>query len=242
MCVTLHSKNPVLMKKSKIKRILAVDDEEDLCEIIKFNLESEGFEVDTALSGEEALLMPVEKYHLFIFDVMMGNMSGFKLADEIRKRRKNESPFIFLTARNTENDKLTGFSLGADDFITKPFSIRELMARVKVILRRHYPEQNELPDNIIIQDIELDMERKKLLVEGNKIDLTHHEFNILHLLMQNHGKVFSRAQILDFAWEDNISVNDRTVDVHITRLRKKLGEYGKYLVSRPGHGYCFEMD
>jgi DNA-binding response OmpR family regulator len=230
------------MKKSKTKYILAVDDEEDLCEIIKFNLESEGFVVDTALSGEEALQKPIEDYHLFIFDVMMGAMSGFKLADEIRKTKRSESPFIFLTAKNTENDKLTGFSLGAEDFITKPFSIRELVARVKVALRRSYPEQDEKRDNIKILDVELDTERKKLFIAGLKVELTLHEFNILYLLMLNHGKVFSRSQILDFAWDDNISVNDRTVDVHITRLRKKLGEHGKFIISRPGHGYCFEMD
>jgi two-component system, OmpR family, alkaline phosphatase synthesis response regulator PhoP len=230
------------MRKTRTKRILAVDDEEDLCEIIKFNLESEGYLVDTALSAEEALQLPVEKYHLFIFDVMMGAMSGFKLADEIRKTKKSESPIIFLTAKNTENDKLTGFSLGADDFITKPFSIRELIARVKVILRRYYPEHNEEFVNIKIQGLELDMERKKLFIEGAKVELTQHEFHILQFLMQNHGKVFSRSQILDFAWDDNISVNDRTVDVHITRLRKKLGEHGRYIISRPGHGYCFEMD
>jgi DNA-binding response OmpR family regulator len=230
------------MKKSKIKKILAVDDEEDLCEIIKFNLESEGYEVDTALSAEEALKMPIEDYHLFIFDIMMGAMSGFKLADEIRKKKRSESPFIFLTAKTTENDKLTGFSLGADDFITKPFSIRELIARVKVSMRRHYPTGDEVFENIKVQDLELDMERKKLFIKGAKVDLTQHEFHILYLLMQNHGKVFSRSKILDFAWEDNVSVNDRTVDVHITRLRKKLGEFGKCIISRPGHGYCFEME
>jgi DNA-binding response OmpR family regulator len=230
------------MKKTNTKKILAVDDEEDLCEIIKFNLESEGYEVDTALSAEEALKMPIEEYHLFIFDVMMGAMSGYKLADEIRKKKRSESPFIFLTAKSTENDKLTGFTLGAEDFITKPFFIRELIARVKVIFKRQNSPQTQELFNVKIEGLELDIERKKLFNEGKKIDLTQHEFHILYLLMQNHGKVFSRAQILDFAWDDNISVNDRTVDVHITRLRKKLGEPGKYLVSRPGHGYCFEID
>ena len=230
------------MKKNKTTRILVVDDEEDLCEIIKFNLQSEGYQVDTALSAEEALQMPTEGYHLFIFDVMMGAMSGFKLADEIKQRRKTVSPFIFLTAKNSENDKLTGFSIGADDFITKPFSIRELIARVKVVLRRYYTEKPEETDNIKIQEVELDMERKKLFIEGSKIDLTQHEFHILQLLMQNHGKVFSRSKILDYAWDENIMVNDRTIDVHVTRLRKKLGSYGKYIVSRPGYGYCFEID
>jgi len=230
------------MKKNNSLKILAVDDEEDLCEIIKFNLESEGYEVDTALSAEEALKMPIEEYQLFIFDVMMGQMSGYKLADEIRKKKRSESPFIFLTAKSTENDKLTGFSLGADDFITKPFSIRELIARVKVILKRQAPPKIQELSNIKIEDLELDIERKKLSVDGKKIDLTQHEFHILYLLMENHRKVFSRTQILDFAWGDDILVNDRTVDVHITRLRKKLGSFGKCIISRPGHGYCFELD
>ena len=222
--------------------ILAVDDEEDICEIIKFNLEAEGYRVETSMSAEEALKKPLKKYHLFILDIMMAGMSGFRLADEIRNKRKLETPIVFLTAKNTENDKLTGFSLGADDFITKPFSVRELVARVKVILRRPGSRQSDDLSNIKIAGIELDQVKKRLCIEGLKISLTPHEYQIMLLLLKNTGKVFTREEILNYAWKEHSYVIDRTVDVHMTRLRKKLGEYGKYIISRSGHGYCFEIE
>lgn len=222
--------------------ILAVDDEEDICEIIKFNLEAEGYRVETALSAEEALKMPLKKYHLFILDIMMKGMSGFRLADEIRNKRKLETPIIFLTAKNTENDKLTGFSVGADDYITKPFSVRELVARVKVILRRPGSRQSVDLSNIKVAGMELDQVKKRLYIEGEKISLTPHEYQIMLLLLKNTGKVFTREEILSFAWKEHSYVLDRTVDVHMTRLRKKLGKYGKYIISRSGHGYCFEIE
>jgi DNA-binding response OmpR family regulator len=230
------------MKTPDLPFILVVDDEEDICEIIKFNLESEGFRVDAANSAEEALKKPLTKYHLFIFDIMMKGMSGFKLADELRNKKKLKTPVVFLTAKNTENDKLTGFSLGADDYITKPFSVRELIARVKAILRRPNPLEAPGPANVKIAGLELDHEKKKLFMDGARVDLTPHEYYIMMLLLNNTGKVFTREEILNYAWKDNINVLERTVDVHMTRLRKKLGEYGKYIISRSGHGYCFEID
>jgi two-component system, OmpR family, alkaline phosphatase synthesis response regulator PhoP len=222
--------------------ILAVDDEEDICEIIKFNLEAEGYRVETAFSAEQALKMPLKKYHLFILDIMMKGMSGLRLADEIRNKRKLDTPVIFLTAKNTENDKLTGFSVGADDYITKPFSVRELVARVKVIMRRPGSTQSTDLSNIKIAGIELDQVKKRLCIDGEKISLTPHEYQIMLLLLNNVGKVFTREEILNYAWKEHSYVLERTVDVHITRLRKKLGEYGKYLISRSGHGYCFEIE
>jgi len=222
--------------------ILAVDDEEDLCEIIKFNLEAEGYTVDTAMSADEALDKPLETYQLFLFDVMMNGMSGFKLADEIRKKRKLNTPIFFLTAKNSENDKLTGFTLGADDYITKPFSLRELVARVNVVFRRAFSTQIVDNSSIKLSGIELDIEKKKLLIDGSKVDLTPHEFYIMQLLLNNLGRVFNREEILNYAWKENNNVIDRTVDVHLTRLRKKLGNYGKYLITRSGHGYCFEIE
>ena len=222
--------------------ILVVDDEEDICEIIKFNLESEGFRVDTANSAEEALKKPLTKFHLFILDIMMKGMSGFKLADEIRNKKKLMTPVVFLTAKNTENDKLTGFSLGADDYITKPFSVRELVARVKAVMRRPNPKEIAEQINLKIGGLELDQEKKKLFLDGSKVDLTPHEYYIMMLLLTNTGKVFTREEILNYAWKENINVLERTVDVHITRLRKKLGDYGKYIISRSGHGYCFEIE
>jgi DNA-binding response OmpR family regulator len=230
------------MRTPDLPFVLVVDDEEDICEIIKFNLESEGFKVDAANSAEEALQKPLTKYHLFIFDIMMKGMSGFKLADEIRNKKKLKTPVVFLTAKNTENDKLTGFSLGADDYITKPFSVRELIARAKAIIRRPNLMEPQGPANVKIDGLELDHEKKKLFMDGARVDLTPHEYYIMLLLLNNTGKVFTREEILNYAWKDNINVLERTVDVHMTRLRKKLGNYGKYIISRSGHGYCFEID
>jgi DNA-binding response OmpR family regulator len=220
-----------------------VDDEEDICEILKFNLESEGYMVDTVTSSEEALHKKLDRYQLFLLDIMMKGMSGFKLADEIRKRRKINTPIIFITARNTENDKLTGFSLGADDFITKPFSIKEIIARVKAVFRRTDAVNNSDSAVAIIKisGIELDIEKKRLFIDGERKDLTPIEFQLLHILLKNQGRIFARDQILDNVWKD-VSVTERTVDVHVTRLRKKLGPYGKYLISRKGYGYCFEIE
>ena len=220
-----------------------MDDEEDICEILKFNLESEGYAVDTVNSGEEALALKIDRYQLFLFDVMMKGMSGYKLADEIRKRKKITAPIIFITAKNSENDKLTGFSLGADDFITKPFSVKEIIARVKAVSRRSESRsEHEKPEDAIkVAGIELNLEKKRLTIDGHREDLTPIEFQLLYMLLKNPGRIFDRDQILDFIWRD-VSVTERTVDVHVTRLRKKLGDYGKFLVTRKGYGYCFEMD
>jgi two-component system, OmpR family, alkaline phosphatase synthesis response regulator PhoP len=231
------------MTDLKSHRILIVDDEEDICEILKFNLESEGFKVDTVNSAEEALALKVDRYQLFLLDVMMKGMSGYKLADEIRKRKKISAPIIFITAKNSENDKLTGFSVGADDFITKPFSVKEIIARVKAVSRRSEGRSgDEGPEDAIkIAGIELDLEKKRLTIDGRREDLTPIEFQLLYMLLKNPGRIFDRDQILDFIWRD-VTVTERTVDVHVTRLRKKLGDYGKFLVTRKGYGYCFEMD
>jgi len=223
--------------------ILVVDDEEDICEILKFNLEEEGFNVDAVTSAEEAVHKKLEKYQLFLLDVMMKGMSGYRLADEIRKRKKLSAPIFFITAKNTENDKLTGFSVGADDFITKPFSIKEVVARIKAVLRRSEGGTESIVESasVKIAGIELDFEKKRLIVDGNKEDLTPIEFQILQILMKNPGRIYGREQFLNNIWRD-VNVTDRTVDVHITRLRKKLGAYGNYLVTRKGYGYCFEID
>ncbi len=231
------------MTDFKTYRILVVDDEEDICEILKFNLESEGYHVDTVNSAEEALKLKTDKYQLFLLDVMMKGMSGYKLADEIRKRRKLSAPIIFITAKNSENDKLTGFSLGADDFITKPFSVKEILARVKAIIRRgdNRITEEEPESSIRISGIELDLAKKCLVIDGQREDLTPIEFQLLYMLLKNPGRIYDRDQFLDFIWRD-VSVTERTVDVHVTRVRKKLGDYGKYLVTRKGYGYCFEID
>lgn len=225
-------------------RILVVDDEEDLCEILKFNLENEGYWVDTANSAEEALKMDLCSYHLLLLDVMMGEISGFKMANLLKKNKKTaEIPIIFLTAKDTENDMVTGFNIGADDYISKPFSLREVCARVKAVLRRTSADKNnDQPEQIVYKDLILDITRKKASIDGEEIALTKKEFEILLLLLQNRGKVFSREDILSRIWSDEVYVLDRTIDVNITRLRKKIGNYGKCIVTRLGYGYCFESE
>ncbi len=223
-------------------RILVVDDEEDLCEILKFNLENEGYEVDTANSAEEALKMDISNYNMLLLDVMMGEISGFKMASLLKKNKKTaQIPIVFITAKDTENDTVTGFNLGADDYISKPFSLREVMARVKAVLRRtQQTEAERMPEEIAYKTLVVDIVKKKVNIEGEEISLTKKEFEILFLLLQNKGRVFSREDILDRVWSDEVYVLDRTIDVNITRLRKKIGIYGKCIVTRLGYGYCFE--
>ena len=223
-------------------RILVVDDEEDLCEILKFNLENEGYEVDTANSAEEALKMNISSYHLLLLDVMMGEISGFKMANLLKKDKKTaQVPIIFITAKDTENDTVTGFNLGADDYISKPFSLREVIARVKAVLRRTATSDTEkAPEQLCYQSLVIDITKKKVSIDGEEVPLTKKEFEILFLLLQNKGRVFSREDILSRIWSDEVYVLDRTIDVNITRLRKKIGTYGKRIVTRLGYGYCFE--
>ena len=196
-------------------RILAVDDEEDLCEILKFNLENEGFEVDTANSAEEALKMDIASYDLLLLDVMMGEISGFKLASLLRKDKNTAKiPIIFITAKDTENDTVTGFNVGGDDYISKPFSLREVVARVKAVLRRTSQENAvRTPEQLTYKSLVLDSVKKKVSIDG-----------------------------LGRIWSDEVYVLDRTIDVNITRLRKKIGIYGKCIVTRLGYGYCFEAE
>lgn len=225
-------------------RILVVDDEEDLCEILKFNLENEGYEVDTANSAEEALKMDISSYDLLLLDVMMGEISGFKMANILKKDKKTaQVPIIFITAKDTENDTVTGFNLGADDYISKPFSLREVIARVKAVLRRTAtPETDKAPEQITYEQLVIDITKKKVCIDGEEVPLTKKEFEILFLLLQNKGRVFSREDILARIWSDEVYVLDRTIDVNITRLRKKIGIYGKRIVTRLGYGYCFEPE
>lgn len=220
-------------------KILVVDDEEDLCEILKFNLEAEGYEVDTANSAEEALQMHLADYNLLLLDVMMGEMNGFKMALLLRKNEKlKHIPIIFLTAKDTEDDKLMGFNIGADDYISKPFSIREVIARVKAVLRRS--AEKETPEILQFEHLYIDPMKKRAFIAQEELPLTKKEFEILSLLLSHPGQVFSREEILSKIWTDEVYVLDRTIDVNITRLRKKIGEYGKHIVTRLGYGYCFE--
>ena len=224
-------------------RILVVDDEDDLCEILRFNLEMEGYKVDTANSAEEALKLDLTQYNLLLLDVMMGEISGFKMARMLKANKDTVNiPIIFITAKDTENDTITGFNLGADDYISKPFSLREVIMRVKAVLRRTANLQRKESEELQYKGLVINVPQKKVTIEGEEISLTKKEFEILSLLLQNAGRVFSREDILSKVWNDEVYVLDRTIDVNITRLRKKIGEYGKNIVTRLGYGYCFECE
>jgi DNA-binding response OmpR family regulator len=217
------------------KNILIVDDEADLCEILKFNLEHENYAVDTAGSAEEALtLLQKRAYHLILLDIMMGGMSGFKMVELLKKEWKNDTPVIFLTARDTENDMLTGFSVGADDYISKPFSIKDIKAVIK-----RFQQAPKINRQLIFNNVVIDFETKELMIDEKKITLTKTEFEILVLLAENPERMFSREHILERVWKDTPYIVERTVDVHITRLRKKLGKHSSLIINRPGYGYRF---
>jgi two-component system, OmpR family, alkaline phosphatase synthesis response regulator PhoP len=224
-------------------RILVVDDEEDLCEILQFNLETEGYVVDVAYSAEEALKLDIASYNLLLLDVMMGEISGFRMARMLRDNAKTTRiPIIFLTAKDTENDRLTGFNIGADDYISKPFSIREVIARVKAVLRRVVLVTDDSADKILEYDqLKVNLGNKKVTVDGEDVQFTKKEFEMLKLFLENTNRVFTREEILSRVWTDEVVVLDRTIDVNITRLRKKVGRYGKNIITRLGYGYCFEV-
>ena len=225
------------------ERILIVDDEEDIREILQFNLENAGYEVVSVASAEEALDGPAEDCNLILLDVMMDGMSGFRMAEVLRKERHSQVPVIFLTARSAENDLLTGFSAGGDDYIAKPFSIQEVLVRVKAVLKRSHTkgtadERSEIKAGRIM----MDLAKKMVYADGEPIVFSKKEFEILSLLVRHQGRVFSREELIDELWKDAPYVLDRTVDVHIARIRGKLGQYKNYLTNRSGYGYCFTAE
>ena len=221
-------------------KILVVDDEESLCEILQFNLEVEGYEVDMAYSAEQALGMHPERYSLILLDVMMGEMSGFRMAQLLKSKPETAKvPVIFCTAKDTEDDTVAGLNLGADDYIAKPFSIREVLARVRSVLRRTAGTQEE-SEVVAFEGLSLDLRSKRCTLDGEPLALTKKEFEILALLLAHRGTIFSREEILHRVWSDEVIVLDRTIDVNITRLRRKIGRYGEHIVTRLGYGYGFE--
>ena len=230
------------MKENKY-RILVVDDEQDLCEILKFNLETEGYVVETANSAEEAMTMDISSFNLLLLDVMIGEMSGFAMAKKLKENPMTANiPIIFLTARDTENDTVTGFNLGADDYISKPFSIREVLVRIRAVIRRTKESDDSTePKTLKYQGLEMDLDRKKVLIDGEDVPFTKTEFELLHLFLSEKGHVFSRQELIDRIWPKDVLVLDRTVDVNITRLRKKIGRFAKCIVTRLGFGYYFDV-
>lgn len=234
------------------ERILVVDDEEDLCEILQFNLEQAGYSVDVAHSAEEVIEKRLYNYDLFMLDIMMGEISGFKLAMHLKKTSScANTPIIFLTAKDTETDKLRGFSVGADDYISKPYSINEVVARVRAVLNRTLrknttypildnkavkPEQDEVLE---YKDLELNLTQKTLYIKNKEVPLTKREFELLKLFLNCRGMVLSREQLAEEVWKEESFIQGRTIDVNITRLRKKIKPYDKNLVTRQGYGYIF---
>lgn len=222
-------------------RILVVDDEETLCDVLKLNLENEGFDVDVAYSAEQALEYDLTKYSLILLDIMMGEISGFKMAKIMKSKHETaDIPIIFCTAKDTEDDMVTGLNIGADDYIMKPYTIRNILARVKTVLRRTNRIVTEKSDVIAVHGLRVDLDLKMCTIDGCEIKLSKKEFEILAFLMKNQNRIFTRDELLSFVWKDEVVVLDRTVDVNITRLRQKLGEYGHCIITRSGYGYGFQ--
>lgn len=225
--------------------ILVVDDEQTLCEVVKLNLENEGYEVDIAFSAEQALTMDLNKYSLILLDIMMGEISGIKMAKILKSNIKTaDIPIIFCTAKDTEDDMIMGLNIGADDYIMKPYTIRNLIARVKSVLRRtSIHKDNVLSENqntLKVDGLQLDLEFKKCTVDGKEVKLAKKEFELLVFLIKHRGKICSREELLASVWSNEVIVLDRTIDVNITRLRSKIGKYGSYIVTRSGYGYGFK--
>lgn len=223
------------------RKILVVDDEEDIRDILQFNLENAGFSVECVPSAEDALEVLSDSHSLILLDVMMHGMSGFSMAKLLRERG-NQTPIIFLTAKDTQDDLLTGFSSGADDYIPKPFSIQVVIARVTAVLRR--TESTEAAKNqpavINVGHVSIDQQSKTVAVKGQPVQFSKKEFEILNLLASNVGQIFSREDLISKLWTDAPYVLDRTVDVHIARIRSKLGDCKGYLTNRSGYGYTFK--
>lgn len=225
------------------KRILVVDDEETLCEALRFNLEEEGYDVDTAYSAEEALGRNLATYDLFLLDIMMGDISGTSLARIIKSSPATAAkPVIFCTAKDTEDDMIAGLDLGADDYIIKPYSLRSVSARIRTVLRRTSDINNNhsvAVEKVSFRGLTVIPGNKLCTVDGEEVKLPRKEFEILLMLMSRPGHVFSREELLKAIWPDEVVVLDRVVDVNITRIRRKIGKYGKNIVSRSGYGYGF---
>ena len=227
------------------ERILIVDDEETLCEVLKLNLENEGYDVDIAFSAEQALTYDLKQYSLILLDIMMGEISGIKMAKMMKADVTTaDIPIIFCTARDSEDDMVMGLNLGADDYIMKPYTVRNVIARVKSVLRRTSGGKpniiaNEKPNVLKVEGLHNDLEFKRCTVDGKEVKLVRKEFELLVYLISHRGKICSREQILNRIWSDEVVVLDRTVDVNITRLRSKIGKYGSYIVTRSGFGYGF---
>ena len=217
-------------------RLLVVDDEETLREGLRIYLEQEGYTVDTAISAEHALKYDIAGYDLILLDIMMDKMSGTELAAKLKENPATAGiPIIFLTAKDQDDDMVAGLQLGADDYIVKPFSIKNVMARIEAVLRRTSGKKRQSGGGIVC-----DRQMMACTIDGTIVKLTKKEFEILSLLLENPDRIFTREDIMRRVWPGDVVVFDRTVDVHITRLRNKIAPYGKHIISRSGYGYGWQ--
>ena len=233
-------------------KILVIDDEESVCEILKFNLEKEGYEVDCAYSAEEALDMDLEDCSLFMVDIMMGGLAGFDFPKRLRNvTATEEKPILFCSALSDEDYVVKGLNIGADDYVTKPFVIDEVLARVRAILRRTGQQQQRSAADIEAQQsiyesdvtfkgLRIDRNDKEVYIDNELVSLTRTEFDILLFFLTHRNRIYSREELIKNVWGDDVVVTGRTIDTNITRLRKKLGDYDKYIVTRQGFGYGFK--
>lgn len=226
------------------RRILVVDDEETLCDVLAFNLEAEGYDVDKAYSAEDALTRDLAGYDLILLDIMMGEISGIQLAKIMKSSQAMASvPIIFCTAKAAEEDMIRGLDLGADDYIAKPYSLNAMLARIRAVLRRagaSSPAAAEDTDGVVaFGGLRLSSRTRVCTVDGVEVRMPRKEFEILYKLLANRGQVFSRAQLLSEIWPEEVVVVDRVIDVNITRIRQKIGQYGRHIVTRSGYGYGF---
>ncbi|MBJ2194441.1 MAG: response regulator transcription factor [Muribaculaceae bacterium] len=231
-------------------RILVIDDEESYCEILKYNLEKEGYEVDTADSAETALGYDLSIYQLMIVDIMMERLSGFDFAKRVRNNPSTENvPLIFCSALNGEDETVMGLNIGADDYITKPFTIGEVIARVRAVLRRTHAQQHvtfNMPKthyepDITYRTMRIDRNEKTCYINGREIPLSRKEFDLLLFFLVHRERIHSRDEIMNQVW-GNVEVTYRAVDTNIARLRKKIAPYGDNIVTRLGFGYGFKSD
>lgn len=231
--------------------ILVIDDEESICEILKYNLEKEGYDVDVAYSAEEALGLDIAAYSLLIVDVMMNRMSGFELVKLLKsKPATRHIPVIFCTALSSIDDTVNGLDMGGDDYITKPFVISTVLARVNAVLRRSKLTRaitdsarrgNYEPD-ITFRTLRINRNTKQCFIDGEVVTLTPNEFDMLLYFLEHRNRIHSRNEILNKVWPDDTTVKSHTVDVNVTRLRRKIGTYAAHLVTRVGYGYGFMED
>ena len=246
-------------------RILVIDDEEALCEILRYNLFKDGYDVDVSYSAEDALTRDLTQYSLFIVDVMMDKLSGFDFAGRVRNTPAIENtPIIFCSALTGEDDKVMGLNIGGDDYITKPFNIPEVKSRVRAVLRRADPHRqgayqqqqpvqpavvaetastvSTLEPDIIYRTLRINRNAKTCTLDGNPVQLTRTEYDMLTFFLTHTGRIYSREEIISNVWGSDVVISNRTIDTNITRLRKKIGEYGNNIVTRQGFGYGWRKD